>query len=53
MANEARARCQLCTVSAHTDRFGWPAAPTHVYAAFTTPSQAQVETSTVLRSLDA
>ena len=53
MANEARSRCQLGTVAVHPDRFGSPATPTHVYAAFTACHKAQVETSAVLRSLDA
>jgi hypothetical protein len=35
MAKEPRARCQLCTVSVHSNRFGGPKAPAHVYAAFT------------------
>ena len=35
MAKEPRARCQLCTLSVHRNRFGGPKAPAHVYAAFT------------------
>jgi len=35
MAKEPRARCRLCTVSLHSNRFGKPEAPAHVYAAFT------------------